>query len=109
MELRQLEYFVAVAEEMHFGRAAATPSIGQPAVSQQIARLERDLGNRRFDRSGRTLRLTPVSSRCLRAARAVLAAAERARGAAREPAMGSASRTLRLASSAGLGYEPQVR
>lgn len=103
MELRQLEYFVAVAEEMHFGRAAGTLSIGQPAVSQQVARLERELGVRLFDRSGRTLRLTGAGSRFLPEARAVLAAAERARGAVAVPAAGGASRTLRLGSSAGLG------
>jgi DNA-binding transcriptional LysR family regulator len=103
VELRQLEYFVAVAEEMHFGRAAATLSIGQPAVSQQVARLERELGVRLFDRSGRALRLTPVGSRFLPEARAVLAAAERARGVATDPAIGGASRTLRLGSSTGLG------
>jgi DNA-binding transcriptional LysR family regulator len=103
VELRQLEYFVAVAEEMHFGRAAATLSIGQPAVSQQVARLERELGIRLFDRSGRALRLTPVGGRFLPEARAVLAAAERARGVAADPAIGRASRTLRLGSSTGLG------
>lgn len=103
MELRQLEYFVAVAEEMHFGRAAAALSIGQPAVSQQVARLERDLGIRLFDRSGRTLRLTPAGSRFLPEARSVLAAAERARDVALDPAVGGAARTLRLGSSAGLG------
>jgi DNA-binding transcriptional LysR family regulator len=103
VELRQLEYFVAVAEEMHFGRAAATLSIGQPAVSQQVARLERELGIRLFDRSGRAVRLTPVGSRFLPEARAVLAAAERARSVATDPATGHGSRTLRLGSSAGLG------
>lgn len=103
VELRQLEYFVAVAEEMHFGRAAATLSIGQPAVSQQVARLERELGVRLFDRSSRTLRLTAAGSRFLPEARAVLAAAERARRVTSEPAIGSAAQTIRLGSSTGLG------
>jgi len=102
MELRQLEYFVAVAEQMHFGRAAVTLSIGQPAVSQQVARLERELGARLFDRSSRTLRLTAVGSRFLPEARTVLAAAERARGVVADPVAGS-SRILRLGSSTGLG------
>lgn len=103
MELRQLEYFVAVAEQMHFGRAAATLSIGQPAVSQQVARLERELGVRLFDRSSRTLRLTSAGSRFLPEARAVLAAAAHARGVVDDEAVRGAARTLRLGSSAGLG------
>jgi DNA-binding transcriptional LysR family regulator len=98
VELRQLEYFVAVAEQMHFGRAAATLSIGQPAISQQIARLERELGILLIDRSGRTVRLTEAGGRFLPEARAVLAAVERARGSVADPV-----RTVRLGSSAGLG------
>ncbi|MFI9064373.1 LysR family transcriptional regulator [Streptomyces sp. NPDC053429] len=97
MELRQLSYFVTVAEELHFGRAADRLHIVQSAVSQQVQRLERALGATLFDRSPRHVRLTGAGERLLPEARAVLAAAERARAAVREQT------NLRIGTSTGLG------
>ncbi|HEY8482334.1 MAG TPA: LysR family transcriptional regulator [Spirillospora sp.] len=79
MELRQFEYFVAVAEEAGFTRAAARLHVAQPGVSAQIRQLERELGQPLFDRSGRTVRLTEVGEAVLPYARAALAAADGAR------------------------------
>ncbi len=84
MELRQLEYFVAVAEEANFTRAAARVHISQSGVSAQIRRLERELGAPLFDRSGRTASVTTAGTAALERARAVLAAVEAVRHAVDE-------------------------
>ncbi|AXE87356.1 LysR substrate-binding domain-containing protein [Streptomyces sp. Go-475] len=75
MELRQLEYFVAVAEERNFTRAAERVHISQSGVSAQIRQLERELGAELFDRSARTATLTAAGRAALDHARAALAAA----------------------------------
>jgi DNA-binding transcriptional LysR family regulator len=74
MELRQLEYLVAVAEEANFTRAAERIHVAQPAVSAQIQRLERELGQTLVDRSRRSVRLTAAGEAVLPHARAALAA-----------------------------------
>jgi len=84
MELRQLEYFVAVAEEANFTRAAERVHISQSGVSAQVKQLERELGAVLIDRSGRTAGLTAAGRAALGHARAALASAESLRRAVDE-------------------------
>jgi DNA-binding transcriptional LysR family regulator len=84
MELRQLEYFVAVAEEANFTRAAERVHISQSGVSAQIQQLERDLGATLIDRSARTATLTAAGAAALEHARATLASAGAVRQAVDE-------------------------
>jgi len=83
-ELRVLGYFVAVAEELHFGRAAARLHIAQPSLSVQIRNLERSLDTPLFNRTSRGVSLTPAGEVLLDHARPLLAAAQVAAAATRQ-------------------------
>src|SRR4051794_24577602 len=87
LEVRQLRYFVAVAEELHFGRAATRLGMAQPPLSRAIRTIERQLGVRLLERTTRQVALTPAGETLLRDAHraldAVAAAGRRARHAGR--------------------------
>jgi DNA-binding transcriptional LysR family regulator len=106
VELRQLRYFVAVAEELHFGRAAARLLIAGPSLSQQIKALERDLGVPLFNRDRRSVSLTPAGSALLPDARALL---ERADDLRRRAGRLSGSEPVRLGYVNWLPADPTAR
>jgi DNA-binding transcriptional LysR family regulator len=92
VELRHLRYFVAVAEELSFRKAARRLSVSEPAVSQQVADLEDELGQKLFDRDSRRVELTEVGRVFLRGARRTLASATEAVAQAQEAAAGERGR-----------------
>jgi DNA-binding transcriptional LysR family regulator len=83
MELRHLRYFVAVAEELHFRRAAERLHVAQPAVSEQVRKLEQELGVTLLERTQRSVRLTEPGAALLEDARRVLRLADAAQQSAR--------------------------
>jgi len=101
VEIRQVRCFLAVAELRHFGRAAEQLHIVQPAVSQQIRRLELELGTQLFHRTTRTVELTPAGVVFLDHARQIAAAVDRGGQAMLQVRL--ANSTLRVGTGSGLG------
>ncbi len=109
MELRHLRYFVAVAEELHFRRAAERLHMSQPPLSQQIRALETELGVDLLVRDRRKVELTPAGRVLLDEAREVLAAADRAATRTRAVARGEAGElSVGFVGSAMYGRLPEV-
>ncbi|KND60451.1 Transcriptional regulator [Candidatus Burkholderia verschuerenii] len=109
MDLRLLRYFVTVAEEMHFGRAAARLAMTQPPLSQAIRALEDALGVALFVRTKRTVELTPVGKDLLPEVRRLLASADALRPLAQSLARGEAGvLSLAFVSTADYGLLPAL-
>jgi DNA-binding transcriptional LysR family regulator len=94
LDLRKLRYFVAVAEELHFGRAAERLYIAQPVLSRQIRKLEQEVGAELLVRSSRNVELTPAGARVLEEARSLLSAAEAAQRRLGDITRGEATLTI---------------
>ncbi len=94
LDLRHFRYFIAVAEELHFGRAARRLHMAQPPLSQQIKWLEEELGVRLLDRNTHYVRLTEAGAVFLKEARRVAANAERAVRLTRQVGEGTAGRLV---------------
>src|SRR5262245_18373918 len=109
MELRHLRYFRAVAEELHFGRAADRLHIAQPPLSQQIRQLERELVVSLLTGSTRSVELTPAGAAYLQRALQILAAVEDAAEQARRIAAGTEGQlTIGCVGSATYSLLPQL-
>lgn len=106
LDLRRLEYFVAVAEELHFGRAAARLHLAQPSLSYQVRRLEDELGVTLLARSSRRVELTPAGQALMRDGRRTLTQARRAIAAVR--AAGEECLTVGFGGSAASELLPHV-
>jgi DNA-binding transcriptional LysR family regulator len=92
MEFRHLRYFLVLADELHFGRAAQRLAISQPPLSLNIQQLEQSIGARLFDRNSKGVRLTPAGRALVPAARALLTQAGEAAQLAREVEQGIVGR-----------------
>ena len=107
MELRHIRYFLAVAEERHFTRAAAKVGIGQPPLSQQIKDLEAEVGTRLFHRLAHGAELTAAGEAFLEGVKAMPALAERATKAARRASRGETG-SLRVGFTASAAFNAVV-
>jgi DNA-binding transcriptional LysR family regulator len=108
-DFRPLRYFVAVAEELHFTRAAERLYIAQPALSEQIRRLEGELGVELFRRTTRKVDLTAAGEQFLSRARRILVEADEALAEASRAARGETGRVrVATGATAGLAHVPRV-
>ena len=107
MELRHLRYFVQLAEDLHFARAAARLGISQPPLSQQIRQLEDELGVQLLERTSRRVALTPAGALFLDAARRTLDEADRAVAVARRAARGELG-DLAIGFNASAPFVPRI-
>jgi len=101
MELNQLRYVCAIAETGSFSRAAERCQVAQPSLSQQVLKLEKDLGARLFDRLGRSIRLTEAGRAFLPHARSILGQMETARSSV-------ADKSIDVRGSAAVGVIPTI-